>query len=276
MSDLEKRRTLAYIRVSTEHQDLDRQRDMIRRYCLANDITVDRWLEDDGISGRATAMKGRKKASGADMAYYAALCLDDYLAHIERPGFLTLLQSVKDGGYRRLLVGSLDRLSRDMTELSIVARKLEQWDCELVAIDGGTAIRIDNANGFVMFAIKAMFAEFEVRTTQDRTVQGIAAKRAMGQQWGRPPVGWTVAESGDGYRPDPAAWPRVTMAAAMREAGATLEEIAGRVGVKSKPAAKRLLESWERRHEDGFHTSAEDLRLPKVDDLRTLLPGAGA
>lgn len=268
---IEDKRTLAYIRVSTERQELGRQRDMIQRWAVAFEVKIDNWLEDDGISGRAAAVKGARKKSGADMNYYANLCQDNFLASVERPGFLAMLQAVKDGDYKRVVVAALDRLSRDTMELMLLESKLHQWGCELVSVDSGQILNTEDAGGWLQFAMKAIFAEYECRQTGDRTRQGIAARRAAGVRLGRPPAGWMKSEDGEGFVPDPEKWPTMLAAVAARESGATLEEIAAEVpGINNKPAAARWLKSWENRNAEGFKAPPEMCHLaPMAEQAKT-------
>ena len=45
------KKVIGYIRVSTNHQDLERQKVLIKKYCEENGFTLIRLIEDFGISG---------------------------------------------------------------------------------------------------------------------------------------------------------------------------------------------------------------------------------
>lgn len=254
------RKTLGYVRVSTDRQELGRQRWLVEQWARLTGVAVDAWLEDDGLSGRASAVKGAAAARGADLAYYAALCTGDYLATVERPGFLNLLQAVEDGRFGRVVVAAVDRLSRDVVELLLVERLLRLRGCELVVVDQGSgATTTDDAAGFLQFALKAVLAEWECRQTGDRTRQALAAKREAGKVLGRPPAGWVVDPDSGQRVPDPEKWPVLLALVDLRERDLTFEEIAaaGLPGVANKVTASKWWKSWERRHDDGFHATPE-------------------
>ena len=79
---------VAYLRRSTRRQEqsLDRQRHEIERYAAAEEISVVRWYEDDGISG---------------------------VEDLERPGFLKMVSDAEElGDFNQILVHELSRFGR--------------------------------------------------------------------------------------------------------------------------------------------------------------------
>ena len=45
----------AYIRVSTDEQDVENQRHAIIQYCQSNSIEVGKWIVDQSVSGKKSA-----------------------------------------------------------------------------------------------------------------------------------------------------------------------------------------------------------------------------
>lgn len=276
------RRTLAYVRVSTDAQTLERQEYVVAQWAALAGVTIDAWLKDEGISGRASAVKGAAAARGLDLAYYRALCGREYLAAegnlIERPGFLGLLQAVDEGQYGRLVIADLTRLSRDAIELLILLRLLTYLGCELVVVSGGAgAIDTTSAQGYLLYAIQAVMAEMEPRLTAGRTVDSLAAKRASGMTLGRPPAGWRrpvwdrQRETQPPCVPDEKTWPMVKLAAAWRAAGLTLAEVAAECRAAGWRCANAgVARDWCRAYAlagtPGYHATAAEKVLPEVPE----------
>jgi len=259
-------KTLAYRRVSTDKQELDRQTWVIETWAAMAGAPISDWLEDAGISGRASAVKGAAAERGKDMEYYAALCLQNYLqgeSLIERPGFLLLLKAVADGQYQRVVVADITRLSRDLIELLLLERQLRRMGCALVAVASGTgAIDTSTAAGWMLYVMQAMWAELEARLISGRTISSLKAKVAAGIKLGRPPAGWMKGPRGaDGspgqYVPDRAVWDRMLRLVALKEAGCTGEECAQVLGFASEKVVRTWLASWARRSAPGFSAPAE-------------------
>lgn len=268
MFELEHRKTLAYIRVSTEHQDLGRQRDMIQRWCAMYGVEIgpDDWLEDDGISGGL-----REKDPMKRLAYYRDL-IDGFQLH-KRQGFLEMMRAIEDGKYNRVVLCEITRLSRNCIELMLLGEIMEAYGCELVSLDfGGNTIVLNTASGWLNWGMKCLLAQNEVNQTRERTRHGLAAKKANGIRLGNPPSAWMrdgTAAEGRGRRliPDPKKWPTMMKVAALREAGYQFKEIAMLVdGINSKKVAAKWWKSWQRRHDEGFHATPEQCDLKVLSE----------
>ena len=107
-------RVLGYCRVSTENQNgadsfgLETQRDAIMKYCADNGLELVQIYEDPALSGS--------------------------LPPLERPGLHALLEALKAGDIKQVIVTRLDRLARD-TMLSLwLMKEIKKLGAELVSI----------------------------------------------------------------------------------------------------------------------------------------------
>lgn len=139
---------VGYVRVSTVQQNTERQLD---------GVELDRVFED--------------KASGKD---------------VNRPALQEAMAYVREGDV--LLVHSLDRLGRNLSDLSEIVATLTkrgvivEFVAERLVFSG-----IDNPMSQLMFNIMGAFAQFERQHARDRQKEGIALARKRGAYRGRKP-----------------------------------------------------------------------------------------
>lgn len=148
-------KTIGYIRVSTDKQDLEKQRHLLLEYANTHKIIIDEFIEVE-ISSRKDASKRK----------------------------INLLTSkLKKGDM--LIVAELSRLGRNMFEtLNLINQLTEQ----------GISIRFvrqpelstDATHTKLLLAIYGYFAESERDFISLRTKQGLAAAKASGKILGRP------------------------------------------------------------------------------------------
>lgn len=138
-----------YARVSTEAQDLTNQLDAL-------------------------------KAAGCEKIFRDKITG----AHADRPQLQRLLRTVTQGDV--VLVGAVDRLSRDTTDLLVIARDLEKAGAGLRSIAEPV---IDTTSDFkeLILAIFGIAAKLERRRIIDRTARGRADAKAKGVKFGRKP-----------------------------------------------------------------------------------------
>ena len=105
-------------------------------------------------------------------------------AHAERPQLQRLLRTVTQGDV--VLVAAVDRLSRDTTDLLVIARDLEKAGAGLRSI---AEPLIDTTSDFkeLILAIFGIAAKLERRRIIDRTARGRADAKAKGVKFGRKP-----------------------------------------------------------------------------------------
>lgn len=148
-------RTVAYLRVSTTEQDLQKNKADI--LVLANDKDLGRvhWVEETA-SGRVSWRK--RKIAGV---------LDEL------------------GAGDNLVVSELSRLGRSMLECMEILSIAVQRQVNIYAVKGNW--RLDNSIQSKIVAMAfSMAAEIERDLISQRTKEALAARRASGQKLGRP------------------------------------------------------------------------------------------
>jgi DNA invertase Pin-like site-specific DNA recombinase len=141
-----------YARVSTEDQNLDLQRDAFRGHGVAENRIYE------------------EKASGASLA--------------KRPQLAAAIKALRKGDV--LVVWKLDRLGRNLEELILTVRRIQQKEahfrCLTQPIDTSTPM------GTLIFHIFGAMAQFERELGRERTMAGLAAARVRGRIGGRKTV----------------------------------------------------------------------------------------
>jgi len=168
-------RAVGYVRVSTENQNgcdsfgLETQRDAITKYCTANGLELVQIFEDPALSGS--------------------------LPPLERPGLHALLEALKVGDIKQVIVTRLDRLARD-TMLSLwLMKEIKKLGAELVSI--AEPGRWEDPTQKLLLTMVAAFAEFEKSLITSRLSSGRKTKaRQGGYAGGKAPIGYK-AERGD-------------------------------------------------------------------------------
>lgn len=146
---------LGYVRVSTDTQDLDKQKHLLLEYAHAHKIIIGEMIEVE--------MSSRK---------------DQKQRKIE------LLLSKLDKG-DTLLVAELSRLGRNMLEVLNLVNMLMEKGIQLIFVRQ-PELSTTGTHGKLLFAIYSYFAETEREFISVRTKQGLAAARAQGKLLGRP------------------------------------------------------------------------------------------
>ena len=149
--------TVAYLRVSTNDQDLNNQKFEILKYCQSNDIQVTKFIEIE-ISSRKSIHK-RKINELID-----ALSVGD-----------------------RVVVSELSRLGRSTVEVLSIINSLISKSVEVHAIKQNIRIT-DNQDiqSKIIVTLFSLFAELERDLISQRTKSALQAKRAAGIKLGRP------------------------------------------------------------------------------------------
>ena len=138
---------IGYTRVSTEEQNLDLQRNALRK------VGCRKILEDRGVSGAAQ----------------------------QRPGLDDALAALKKGD--TLVVWKLDRLGRSLPHLIDIIRQLGERGCGFQSVTEG--MDTSTPAGELLFNIVGSLAQFERALLIERTNAGIAAARERGTVLGR-------------------------------------------------------------------------------------------
>jgi DNA invertase Pin-like site-specific DNA recombinase len=142
---------LGYARVSTGHQSLDQQVDAL----TAAGVDVNR-VYSDKLSGTSTRE--------------------------QRPGLGALLDYAREGD--AIVVVGIDRLGRNAAEVMATIRELGERGIVLRSLREG--IDTSNATGRMVAGVLASLAELELELGRERRSAAREARRARGQQIGRP------------------------------------------------------------------------------------------
>jgi len=150
-------KTYAYLRVSTDKQDIDNQRLEILTYANKHNMKIDEFIEVE-ISSRKDLLKRR---------------------------ITELLGKVNKGD--TVIVAELSRIGRSIVEVINIVNELVQKKVRLIAIKQALDIR---GNGDmqtkIMITMFSLFAEIERDLISQRTKAALAAVRAGGKKLGKP------------------------------------------------------------------------------------------
>ena len=152
-------KTIAYLRVSSEKQDVDSQRLAILDYAQRQKLQINEFVEISVSSQRTP---------------------------VER-GLGTLLARLEDGDL--LIVSELSRLGRSVGQIITLVHELVRRGVVFTAIKENIQLgqkRYD-LQGKVMVTMFGLFAEIERDLISERTKAGLATARARGKLLGRPP-----------------------------------------------------------------------------------------
>ena len=138
---------IGYARVSTDDQNLNLQRDALRKAGCKK-------IYEDRISG----------------------------VMAERPGLQMALEVARPGDV--IVVWRLDRLGRSLRDLINLVGQFESKEIALKSLQ--EAIDTTTSGGKLIFHMFGALAEFERSLIRERTQAGLAAARARGRKGGRP------------------------------------------------------------------------------------------
>src|ERR1700704_665713 len=148
---------IGYARVSTNEQNLDLQRDALRKAGVSA-----KNLYTDKITGTKE----------------------------ERPGLAEALSHLREGD--TLVVWRLDRLGRSLKHLIETVTALQNTGVAFQSITEN--INTSSATGQLVFHIFASLAEFERSLIRERTIAGVSAARARGRKGGRPKLNTSLSK----------------------------------------------------------------------------------
>ena len=148
-------KVIGYIRVSTDKQDLEKQRHLLLDYAQRNQLVVNEFIHAEASSRKDT--KDRR--------------IDELLTKLTKGD--------------TLLVAELSRLGRNMLETLNMINELSQNGVSIVFIRQPELSTI-GTHTKLLLAIYSYFAEAEREYISMRTKQGLAAARAKGKLLGRP------------------------------------------------------------------------------------------
>jgi DNA invertase Pin-like site-specific DNA recombinase len=156
-------RVVGYLRCSTDEQadsglGLDAQRAAVEAACAAKGWTVTDWVVDEGVSGSVPPA--------------------------DRPAMARALRLLDGGEAGALVAAKVDRIARDLHDLTGLLRRADDDGWAVVALDLG--VDTTTPVGRMLIGILGSVAEWERATIRQRTRDALAAKKAAGARLGRP------------------------------------------------------------------------------------------
>ena len=145
-----------YIRVSTDKQSVDNQRYEIERFCVANKIAIDRWIEETNSGTKLP----EKRLLGS------------------------LLAGAKTGDL--IVCSELSRLGRNLLMIMSILNFLLNNGVEIWTIKDNYRLGECLQTKIMAFAF-GLSAEIERELISRRTKEALARKKAQGVRLGRPP-----------------------------------------------------------------------------------------
>jgi len=149
-------RVIAYVRVSTDKQELENQRFEIARYCETHSIIVDEW-DQEVVSG---TVKTKDRRVGP------------------------LLDRLEKGD--TLIVSEISRISRSIVTVLNSIQQCIDHGVTVVSIKEGMSFT-DDLHSKVVAVAFGLAAEIERSMISSRTKEALARKKAEGVVLGRPP-----------------------------------------------------------------------------------------
>jgi putative DNA-invertase from lambdoid prophage Rac len=183
-----------YLRVSTSDQSTDLQRRELEAHAVSRGWTDLTWFED--------------KATGTN---------------VNRPQFRRIMVEARARRLDIIVVWKLDRFARSLRDLILNLQELTDLGVAFVSMRD--QIDLSTSTGRLMLHMIGAFAQFEADMIRDRVNAGIAAAKANGTRFGRPP------------RLDPA------RAHELRSQGWSLSRIARELGTSKSAVSKVLRKS---------------------------------
>lgn len=149
-------KTLAYLRTSTDKQDLNNQKLEILEWSRQKSIKIDDFIQISMSSRKTT--KARR--------------IDE------------LVESLESGDV--LVVTELSRLGRSTSEVVALVNVLIDKNIRLIVLKQGLDISKHDMSSKIIVTLFALFAELERDLISSRTKEALAAKKQQGIQLGKP------------------------------------------------------------------------------------------
>jgi DNA invertase Pin-like site-specific DNA recombinase len=144
-----------YCRVSTADQSLDRQLSSTQEYA--------------------------EREFGADLGDLQIYRDKSTGTNTERSGYQEMMADAADGRFDAVVVHSVSRVCRSISDLERTASRLENAGVELHIVSEGLTLRPRDDDPFqrALFQLLGVFAELEANMAQQRTKEGIAARQSQ-------------------------------------------------------------------------------------------------
>lgn len=149
-------KVVAYLRASTDKQDLNHQKLEVLEFARRQGLHIDEYVEIT-VSSRKTSQQRR---------------IDELLWKLDETD--------------TLIVTELSRLGRSTAEVIALVNALIERNIRVIALKQNLAIDRQDMNSKIIITLFSLFAELERDLISLRTREALAAKRAQGQRLGKP------------------------------------------------------------------------------------------
>jgi len=156
---------VCYLRVSTGSQTYDSQYHALKEYCTRNGYEEVQFLEET--------------ASGSKQ---------------RRPVLDNIIENVRKGKVKRVLVYRLDRLSRSLQDLLSTISIFNEFGCAFISTADGVNTEVSSPLGRLQLQLLGAISSFEKDLIRDRVISGLNAARAKGRIGGRPSLAQTTKD----------------------------------------------------------------------------------
>ena len=161
-------KVFAYMRISTNHQKTDRQKQTIMEYSIQNGFRVDEFVSD--------IITGGTKADN-------------------RPNYYNMKKQLRNGDI--LIISDVDRLGRNADDVIVEIKNLQSKGIRVVALDvpflnDWEKMNDDSLSKMIIdifVTLKAHIAQQEKEKIHDRVMQGLDVAKKKGKKLGRPSTG---------------------------------------------------------------------------------------
>ncbi len=147
---------IAYLRASTDKQDLNHQKLEILEFARRQELHVDEYIKIT-ISSRKTSKQRR---------------IDELMQMLSETDML--------------IVTELSRLGRSTAEVLAIVNALVERNIRLIMIKQNLDINHQDMNSKIIITLFSLFAELERDLISQRTKNALAAKKAQGKSLGKP------------------------------------------------------------------------------------------
>ena len=162
------KKNYAYLRVSNNEQDETHQKESINKYCTSNNINIERFIVDHGVSGFKTDIQ-------------------------DRQGLQEVLSLAQEGEIDKLIIFESSRLSRNHIQSLVVISELSKYDVKIISVTEG--IINEGETSELLNSIRAFINQTESKKMGIRIK---SAKDLMAQEQlhlgGSTPLGYKVKD----------------------------------------------------------------------------------
>lgn len=198
---------VGYCRVSTNRQavfgiSLEAQAEKIRCTATAHGIELSEMIVDAGESAR----------------------------NLHRPGMERLLRMVDAREVEQVVIASLSRLTRSVSDLALLLDRFRRHNVTLISVQ--ESLDTGSAAGRLVMNIMCSVSQWEREILSERTRDAMFQKKLNGERVGNIPFGYRLADDLKHVTPEPEEQRIVSMMLRLQKQGHSLRAIAADLNVK--------------------------------------------